>query len=283
MPKVADIGGKRLISLAPDAWVKWVTQSPDVLAREILASEFQWISRESDVVVKAYHPQIGDFLVLNELQLRYNTRLPRRMRAYAALAEERYNLPVYPVLINILPPPETMEIVSNYESEVLSLQARQDYRVINLWEVDAQIVFQQPLPSLLPFVPVLKGGDEVAVVQQAVQALRADEQLNELEPLLAFFASFVLSSPLVQQIMRWDMAVLRESPWYQQILNEGRREELLSGIELGLELKFGAEGLQLMPEISQITDLDVLKTIREGLRTINSLEEIRLLYTTNET
>lgn len=38
MAKAADIGGKRLISLAPDGWVKWVTQSPDVLAREILAS-----------------------------------------------------------------------------------------------------------------------------------------------------------------------------------------------------------------------------------------------------
>ncbi|MBW4596610.1 MAG: EutP/PduV family microcompartment system protein [Brasilonema angustatum HA4187-MV1] len=25
MAKAADIGGKRLISLAPDAWVKWVT------------------------------------------------------------------------------------------------------------------------------------------------------------------------------------------------------------------------------------------------------------------
>jgi predicted transposase YdaD len=279
MAKAADIGGKRLISLSPNAWVKWVTQSPDVLAREILASEFQWISRESDIVVKADHPSIGEFLVLNELQLRYNTRLPRRMRAYAALAEERYNLPVYPVLINILPASETLEIVSSYESQVLELQARQDYRVINLWEVDAQIVFQQPLASLLPFVPILKGGDEVAVVQQAVQLLRADEQLSELEPLLAFFASFVLSSSLVQQIMRWDMPVLRESPWYQQILNEGRRQELLPAIELGLELKFGSDGLELMPEISQIIDLDVLRAIREGLRTMNSLEEIRRIYT----
>ncbi|BAZ20702.1 hypothetical protein NIES4073_15790 [Kalymmatonema gypsitolerans NIES-4073] len=34
MVKPVDIGGKRLISLAPDAWVKWVTHSPDVLARE---------------------------------------------------------------------------------------------------------------------------------------------------------------------------------------------------------------------------------------------------------
>lgn len=175
MAKAADIGGKRLISLAPDAWVKWVTQSPDALAREILGSEFQWISRESDVVVRAYHPQIGEFLVLNKLQLRYNTRLPLRMRAYAALAEERYNLPVYPVLINILSPSKTVGIVDSYESQVLGLQARQDYRVINLWEVDAEIVFQQPLLSLLPFVPVLKGGDEVELVQQAVQLLRADE------------------------------------------------------------------------------------------------------------
>ncbi|MCL1473919.1 hypothetical protein [Argonema antarcticum] len=53
MPKSADIGSKRLISLAPDAWVQWVTQNPEVVARDILTSEFQWLSRESDVLIKA--------------------------------------------------------------------------------------------------------------------------------------------------------------------------------------------------------------------------------------
>lgn len=282
MAKPADIGGKRLISLAPDAWVKWVTQRSDVVAGEILASEFQWISRDTDVLVQAYNPQIGNFLVLNELQLRYTYRMPQRMRAYAALAEERYNLPVYPVLINILQPTPGVVIATSYESEVFGLRALQEYRTINLWEIDVEIVFQQPLPSLLPFVPVLKGGGDEAIVQQAVQLLRADEQLSQLEPLLAFFASFVLSTRLVQQIMRWDMAVLQESPWYQEILNkgriEGRREELLLGIELGLELKFGSEGLQLMPEISQIADVDILRTIREGLRIMNTLDEVRHIY-----
>lgn len=143
---------------------------------------------------------------------------------------------------------------------------------------DVEIVFQQPLPSLLPFVPVLKGGGEEAVVRQAVKLLREDEQLNELEPLLAFFARFVLSTALVQQIMRWDMAVLLESPWYQEILQEGEKRGLLSGIELALELKFGSEGLQLMSKISQISDIDTLRAIREGLRTMNSLEEIRQIY-----
>lgn len=42
--------------------------------------------------------------------------------------------------------------------------------------------------------------------------LRSDQALAEMEPLPAFFASFVLDTNLVRSIMRWDMAVLRESP-----------------------------------------------------------------------
>ncbi|MCC5600178.1 DUF4351 domain-containing protein [Nostoc favosum] len=40
-----------------------------------------------------------------------------------------------------------------------------------------------------------------------------------------------MRSPLVQQIMRWDMAVLRESPWYQEIeqrgIQQGARRQLI--------------------------------------------------------
>ncbi len=53
MAKPADVSTKRLISLAPNNWVKWVTQIPDLVAKEILNSEFQWISRESDVLIRA--------------------------------------------------------------------------------------------------------------------------------------------------------------------------------------------------------------------------------------
>ncbi|MFM6136142.1 MAG: hypothetical protein ACKPCP_18630, partial [Sphaerospermopsis kisseleviana] len=88
----------------PNTWVKWITQRSDLQVQDILNTEFQWIERESDVLLKVLSPEIGEFLLLNELQLRYNKRMPRRIRAYTALAEESYNLPVYPVLINILPP-----------------------------------------------------------------------------------------------------------------------------------------------------------------------------------
>ncbi|MGB8702310.1 MAG: Rpn family recombination-promoting nuclease/putative transposase [Thermosynechococcaceae cyanobacterium] len=235
MPKAADIGGKRLISLAPDAWVQWVTQSADVMAREILNSEFQWVSRQNDVLIKAFSPQYGEFLILNELQLRYNNRIPRRMRAYVALAEEKYNLPTYPVLVNILPPASTVTVSDRFEANFMGLQARQDYRVINLWQVDASIVFDQSISALLPFVPVLQGGGTPEVVQRAVRLLRLDESLSELEPLLGFFASFVLDTELVSQILRWDMVVLRESPWYREIQQEGVLKGRLEGFQEALQ------------------------------------------------
>lgn len=92
----------------------------------------------TDARLRASLPQIGEFLVLIELQLRYLTRMPKRVRAYSALAEEKFDLPVYPVVVNILPPgPETV-ISTAYDAEFLGLRARQDFRVINLWEVDAE-------------------------------------------------------------------------------------------------------------------------------------------------
>lgn len=57
------------------------------------------------------------------------------------------------------------------------------------------------------FFNKLKGGGSETTVRQALQLLREDEQLSELESLLAFFATFVLKTEIVQQIMRWDMAV----------------------------------------------------------------------------
>ena len=228
MAKASDIGGKRLLGLAPDAWARWVTQQADVTALEILGSEFQWVSRENDVLMKVHSPMHGEFLILNELQLRYTNKMPLRMSAYAALAQERYGLPVYPVLVNILPPSSGVVIRNRFESDFLGLQSRQDFHVINLWEVDAETVFERSLDTLLPFVPILKDGGNQQTVRRALVQLQQNEELVELESLLGFFASFVLDTELVRQIMRWDMTVLRESPWYQEIrqesLQEGREE-----------------------------------------------------------
>jgi predicted transposase YdaD len=227
MAKAVDIGSRRLISLAPTPWVRWLTGDEELEATALLSGEFQWVARTNDVLIKVQSQLHGSFLVANELQLRPDMHMALRLRAYAALAAERYRLPVYPVVVNVLEGP--LPSTTSYHSEIMGVVAHQDFRMINLWEVDADFVFERNLISLLPFTPILKGGDDEGVVAKAVTRLRADEMIAELEPLLAFFASFVMSPDVVLRIMRWDMTVIRESPWYAEILKEGIEQ----GIELG--------------------------------------------------
>jgi len=62
-------------------------------------------------------------------------------------------------------------------------------------------VFSEPIPSLLPFVPIMKEGSEAPVIRLALKQLQQDPLLGKLEPLLAFFARFVLENEVVAQIM----------------------------------------------------------------------------------
>ncbi|BAZ09451.1 hypothetical protein NIES4071_12590 [Calothrix sp. NIES-4071] len=274
MAKPADIGAKKIISLAPNNWARWATGIDDVVTGEILNPEFQWVGRQSDVLIRAESKTYGKFLLLYELQLRYSSKLPRRVNAYVGLAAEKFELPVYPVLINILKVSDS-KIPSQYKSSIAGLKSIQQYRVINLWEVDVNIALQLQIPSLLPFVPMLKGGENEATIREALQILRADEELGKLETVLAFFATFVLDAALVQDIMRWDMAVLRESPWYTEIDQRGRREGIISAIRTVLEAKFGTEGLELMPRVSEITDLERLQEINCTIAMTSTIEELQ--------
>ncbi len=58
---------------------------------------------------------------------------------------------------------------------------------------------------------------------------------------------------------------------------EGLREGLLEAIELGLNLRFGAEGLQCLPAIRQLAEIDALRRVKQALVTATSLDDIRRL------
>jgi hypothetical protein len=56
---------------------------------------------------------------------------------------------------------------------------------------------------------------------------------------------------------------------------EGQREELLAGLELALELKFGEAGRSFCLELKAITDIIKLKEVQRAIRTATSLDELR--------
>ena len=95
------------------------------------------------------------------------------------------------------------------------------------------------------------------------------------------FAEVLGNTPYIQHIRE----EVREESLVQG-REEGREEGLIQGlqsaIELGLELKFGAAGLALLPEIEQITTVKVLKAIQQALKTAPTLAEIRQSYQVQE-
>jgi hypothetical protein len=58
---------------------------------------------------------------------------------------------------------------------------------------------------------------------------------------------------------------------------EGLREGLLEAIELGLKLRFGAEGLQCLPAIQQLVDIDILRRIKQAIETASTPDDVRRL------
>jgi hypothetical protein len=59
----------------------------------------------------------------------------------------------------------------------------------------------------------------------------------------------------------------------------GMEKGLLRGIELCLKLKFGEEGLRLLPEIREIHDHEMLGAILEAIETAGSPDELRRIWT----
>jgi len=74
--------------------------------------------------------------------------------------------------------------------------------------------------------------------------------------------------------MRWDMNDVSELSWYDQIYNEGKLEAKLESIEIALAAKFDAPGLELMPQISLISDENQLTLVLRRIALTSSLAEV---------
>ena len=56
---------------------------------------------------------------------------------------------------------------------------------------------------------------------------------------------------------------------------------LLDGLETALDIKFGMEGIRLMPELRDINSLETLQLLRSAVKTANSPQELRSIYAQN--
>jgi hypothetical protein len=89
-----------------------------------------------------------------------------------------------------------------------------------------------------------------------------------------------LPEPLEQQF-RDEITALQEKrmPFMDTFERVGMEKGLLQGIEVALDMKFGAEGLELMPELRLIRDHVLLGKILARIKTAASPSDLRRVWT----
>lgn len=122
---------------------------------------------------------------------------------------------------------------------------------------------------------------EVRLVKGLYERGFSAEQIRKLYRLI----DGMMSLPKPLAIMAWkeidDFAKEKNMPFMtgaELWAHEKARECLLAGIEELLDLRFGASGLALLPEIHPIEDLDLLRKILHSIKQVESPQALRRLW-----
>ena len=190
----------------------------------------------------------------------------------------RYHQKVIPSVLLLTPSPSATGI---YEDDIFTFR----YRVIRLWE-EQSINFMDDL-RLYPFLPLMKGDRNV--LEEAETRIYNNTEINletkaDLLTAMAIFAG-IKDRELTTWLIERRRDIMIQSVAYEIIkeegikegIREGRLEGLRDAISLGLEIKFGTDGLILYEEVQKIEAIEKLELIKEAIKIAEKIEEIEKL------
>ena len=269
---------------------------------EFLDQELQQVVRDAelgkrlvDKLVKIY--RIGGeeswLLIHLEVQAQEKDNFPERMFVYNYRIFDRYKRPV--ASLALLADSSSTWRPHQFGYELFGCKVDFKFPVVKL--LDYQQHFEELEESRNPFATVVlahltalqtssnrveRKAQKLALVRRLYEKELTREQVLNL---LAFL-DWMLTLPFeLEQEFRQDLKQLEEEQGMKYVtsfersgIEKGKQEALLKGIEISLEVKFGSEGLDLLPEISQIYDVTRLENILEGIKTSGSVSELRQIY-----
>ncbi|MEH1805550.1 cytosolic protein [Nostoc sp.] len=272
--------------------IDW-TQQPEFLDKELqqVVRDAELGRRLVDKLVKIY--RIGGeeswILVHLEVQSQEESDFAQRMFSYNYRIFDRYKRSV--ASLAVLGDDRTTWRPNQFGYCLFGCQVDFRFPVIKL--LDYQQRLSELESSRNPFATVVMAhlaaletrNDRLQRKQQKLTLVRRlYEQGFEREDVLNLlaFVDWLLTLPQdLEQEFRREVEQLEAEQRMQYITSferNARREELLEGIELGLELKFGTEALSIMSELSLLEDIELLRAVRKGIKTVNTIEELHQIY-----
>jgi predicted transposase YdaD len=147
------------------------------------------------------------------------------------------------------------------------------YRLVRLWELDAAKWFASERPFLLPYIPLMRGGEQhLTAIAQALSQLPDEDQRKDLSAYFAIMGGLrydrtVLRQLLQEALMQIPMEDFRQSSIVQAWLEEGREEGAAKGRAAAVyEMVRRAAArtfppLQIGSELESITNLEALEDL----------------------
>jgi hypothetical protein len=264
---------------------------------ESLDKEFQQVVREAEVgrryvdkLVKVWTTEGVECWVLIhvEVQTTRDTEFPRRMYVYNYRVFDRYNRPV--ASLAVLADDDANWRPTDFSSSLFGCEAGIRFPSVKLLDFAAhegmletssnpfaQVVLAYLKARETQGDPASRHGWKVRLVQNLFERGFSAKDVGELFRLIDWM--MILPPPL-ERVFRQDLDKIQEErrmPYITSIERYGMRRGMCRGIEEILRMRFGEEGLKLMPEIHEIHEEEKLEAILQALGTGASLDEVRRL------
>jgi len=276
--------------------IDW-TRKVEFLDKELLAvvGDAEIGTRFADKLVKVYllNGEENWILVHVEIQSQEEAEFALRMYTYNYRIYDRYKK--FVVSLAILGDENSNWRPSQYNRQLFGCGISFRFPVIKLLDYEQRL--SELEQSHNPFATVVMAHLQAKAtasnrIERKQQKLNLVKKLYELGferdsiIILFRFIDWMMTLPadLAKEFWR-EYSDFEESKRMQYVtsvervgIEKGVLQGLLEAIELGLELKFGADALSLMEEISQIGDIEQLRAVKDGIKTVNSIEELREVY-----
>jgi len=232
-------------------------------------------------------------LVHVEVQGQYEIEFASRMYRYNYRIYDRYNRQV--LSLAILTDDRLNWRPNGFGYELLGFKINMEFPIVKLLDYEQQ--WSKLEQHANPFAIVTMAHisairtkresedrlkSKISLVKLLYERRYSREQVLELLRFIDWILELPkgLENKLEQTILEYEeeRKMKYVTSWERMGIEKGSQQSLLKGIALGLELRFGDEGLREMPEIKKITDIDVLNAILERIKTLTTISELRKMY-----
>jgi predicted transposase/invertase (TIGR01784 family) len=233
MVQVWDDTIKRLIRENPQHFISWVLE--DAEYKDALSLELKNSTREADALLAAtWRDQ--EILLHFEFQSTDDDEMDERTLEYHVFARRQHKRPVYSYIVylrkdkNVVNSPLAWPFPPTGEETVAFR-----FKVIRLWELQAEEIFQTGLTGLFPLLPLTKDGKQRDITGTMVKKVAATEQPAALLGLAKAFAALVFTDEADKEWLERIFAVYKDildDSWaVQEWKKEGKIEGKIEGLQ----------------------------------------------------